>query len=62
MCARELRTFENNLVLIDLQEVSRDMKRMLTVQVKELIHSIEDVEAEAKLQRRAPGRRGTQAA
>ena len=62
MCARQLRTFEDHSILMDLQEMPRDMKRMLQVQLKELIHSIEDVESEGRVQRHAGGFSGTQAA
>jgi hypothetical protein len=50
MCAQKLRTSEPHAILMDIQEMPRDMKRMLRVQLKELIHTLEDHELQDRLQ------------
>jgi hypothetical protein len=50
MCAQKLRTSEPQAILMDVQEMPRDMKRMLRVQLKELIHTLEDRELQDRFQ------------
>jgi hypothetical protein len=47
MCAQNL-SVKQRSVMLNLQELPLDVKRMLRVQVKELIHMIEDREFDSK--------------
>jgi hypothetical protein len=62
MSAQQLRTFDNRAILINLEDMPIDMKRVLRIQWKELIHTVEDYELAKGLQRRPDRFSGSQAA
>lgn len=41
-----MKAIDNEVTRVDLGQLPIDMKRMLRVQIKELVHTIEDVEFE----------------